>query len=94
MTTQLIRLPSIEDGYDLYAIPPVGMSVQEAVAAANEIIKAANIEDHVNDGVCDDGLSVMENIQRRLGELGFVFPEIVDTLKWDDHFEPSQGMAP
>jgi hypothetical protein len=84
----LICFPSTEEGNDFFAIAPAGMSIDEAIEKADEVIMAANIEDAANEeGGCDDGLTVEESIKRRLGEIGFVFPEIRSTIAWDDHYE-------
>jgi len=102
MTVQLIRLPTVDPQFanDLFVLPPIGMDVSEAVREVERIIVTANIEDAANEnGGCDDGLTVGESVKRRLGELGFGFPEVTETIKWDAVYGPEDleevsGLAP
>jgi hypothetical protein len=95
MAQKLIRFPVSTDAYALYALPPAAMSAEEAVETANAVIVAANQEDANNpDGGCDDGLTVEDNIKRRLEVVGFVFPEVVDTIDWDINVDPEDPYTP
>lgn len=84
MSQPMIVLPSYESSeFDLYFIYPPGIQ-SHAVDMANAIIESVNTEDRLNaDGVCNDGLSVEENIVRRLEELGFTQLIETKTNDWD-----------
>jgi hypothetical protein len=82
---KLLRLPSLDgEAYELVAALPPGLSVEAGVALANQIILEANLEDHINNGVCDDDLPVESSIKRRLQAHGFSFPEVGVTQCWDE----------
>jgi hypothetical protein len=87
-TLKLLRRPSIDgEEYELVAVLPAGMSVDEGVTLANQIILEANREDHVNEGSCDDGLPVETSIKNRLQAKGFAFPDVGVTQCWDEYNE-------
>lgn len=89
-TLKLLRLPSLDGAaYELLAVLPAGMSVDDGLSLANQIILEANREDHVNEGTCDDGLPVETSIKNRLRANGFLFPEVGVTQCWDEYSEYS-----
>lgn len=84
----VIRLPSTDGHgeYDFHVVVPAGVQTQTALDQINDIIHEANREDHDNDGVCLDGLSVGENIKRRVADLGFTFLQSLDSTRcWDEY---------
>lgn len=71
---------------DRYVVLPVGADTQAAIQAINEITHAVNLEHSENGGECLDGLSIEENIERRITEFGFVFLQQLETAKpWDSY---------
>ena len=88
MSPFLIVMPTNECDIK-YAFAPDGMSHHEAKTLVESFIGAANREDAANaddNGGCDDGLCVEDSINRRMGEAGFIFPEVVTTVAWDKEF--------
>lgn len=84
----LLRFPSCDEGYGIQAFIPVGMSFDEALVLANEVIFQANKEDNDSGGEgCLDGLVVQESIQRKLTQIGFRFIEAEKetTRDWDSY---------
>lgn len=83
----VLRLVSSdESSYDLFATIPGGYGLSMSADVANKVIAEVNQEDHDAEfGGCNDGLSVEENIRRRLEALGFSFVTVIDTVAWDVH---------
>ena len=90
----IVRLPSGDDRqYDRFAILPGGLSLQSAIAAANEVIRKANQEDHDSESSgCADGDDVESNVRRGMEALGFVFLPVTDTINWDEHVATAEAV--
>lgn len=98
---RMIRLPSV-DGRgecDRFVVIPAEMRVHTALQQINDIIHAVNLEDHQNDGACLDGMTVEDNIERRLTAKGFIFNRpIMTSIEWDaydpDYVGDRQNVEP
>lgn len=93
----ILHLPSAEEpSADIFFMIPSGLTMEAAQKIADDVIISVNAEDNrAEEGCCDDGLSVQENIERRLETLGFKIPSVAMTITWDAyHGEPAAPGKP
>ena len=93
----ILRLPSVtgDSAYDLFVVPPMGVTKDQALEIVNAEVLRANQEDAASEeGGCLDGLSVEESIKRSLDEKGFVFLEPIESLCWDENPPAPTALRP